>query len=334
MTTNKNIGFCIECRRNTEYKLIKLPTVRKIRDKDYTFNITTAICSNCGEEISVHGLIDWNEKEIDEQYRNAENIVSVSDIEKLMNLYRLGKAPLSLVLGFGEITITRYLLGQVPSKEYSDIIRLALTSPKFMLEKLDENKDKISTTAYNKAVQSANELIKLFSVSEKMQMVISALFAELEEVTPLMLQKLLYYVQGLNLALTGKPMFTEECEAWVHGPVYRKVYELFSSFKFNPIDDDKFALLSDIKSTLTEDEKSTIKLVTNTFGMYSAKTLEKLTHKEKPWLNARCGYAEEMHSKEYISKDSIKVYFDEMNKKFDLHSEKGVNQYIRYILDC
>lgn len=332
MITNKNICFCAKCRKNTEYKLVKRSVERRIRDKDYSFSITTAVCRECGEEMSIQNLFDWNAKEMDEQYRKAENIVSVSDIEKLMNLYKLGKAPLSLVLGFGEITITRYLLGQVPSKEYSDIIKLALTSPKFMLKKLDENKDKISSTAYNKAVGSANELIKLFSVSDKMQMVISALFNELEEITPLMLQKLLYYVQGLTLTLTGKPIFTEECEAWVHGPVYRKVYELFSSFKFNPIDDDKFALISDLKSTLTEEEKTTVKLVADTFGVYSAKTLEKLSHKEKPWLNARKGYADEMHCEECISKDSIKAYFDDVNKTFDLHSELGIKRYINSIL--
>ena len=44
----------------------------------------------------------------------------MEDIERLMKLYNIGKAPLSLALGFGEVTITCYLAGQVPSKEYSD----------------------------------------------------------------------------------------------------------------------------------------------------------------------------------------------------------------------
>lgn len=40
-----------------------------------------------------------------------------------------GKALLSLALGFGEVTIPRYLEGQVPSKEYSGVVRAALASP-------------------------------------------------------------------------------------------------------------------------------------------------------------------------------------------------------------
>ena len=48
-----------------------------------------------------------------------ENLVSIDDIKKLMEIYHLGKAPLSYALGFGEITITRYLYGQIPSRAVS-----------------------------------------------------------------------------------------------------------------------------------------------------------------------------------------------------------------------
>ncbi len=108
------------------------------------FNITVAICDECGEEMSIHGLIDRNIQEVDEQYRAYEGIVLIDDIEKLMKIYKIGKAPLSLALGFGEVTITRYLSGQIPSKEYSDIMKMALSSPAFMKEKLHENKEKIA----------------------------------------------------------------------------------------------------------------------------------------------------------------------------------------------
>ena len=68
-----------------------------------------------------------NAHEIDEQYRAEEGLVTIEDIENLLKVYNIGKAPLSLALGFGEVTITRYLAGQVPSKEYSDIVRHALS---------------------------------------------------------------------------------------------------------------------------------------------------------------------------------------------------------------
>ena len=119
MREKGRMDFCIECRKETGYLLRKKNIVKTIRDKEYTFGITAAICAECGGEMSIPGLIDKNVREIDEQYRAAEGLVTVDDIEKLMKIYKIGKAPLSLALGFGEVTIPRYMEGQVPSKEYS-----------------------------------------------------------------------------------------------------------------------------------------------------------------------------------------------------------------------
>ena len=56
--------FCIECRKDTEYILQKRDIVKTIKDKDYSLSITVAICSECGEEMSIPGLIDKNILEI------------------------------------------------------------------------------------------------------------------------------------------------------------------------------------------------------------------------------------------------------------------------------
>lgn len=39
-----------------------------IREKEYTFEITAAFCNKCGGEMEIPGLMDYNMKEIDEQY--------------------------------------------------------------------------------------------------------------------------------------------------------------------------------------------------------------------------------------------------------------------------
>ena len=81
-----------------------------------------------------------------------------------MKIYKIGKAPLSLALGFGEVTITRYLSGQIPSKEYSDIIRMALSSQAFMQKRLNENKDKLHELAnflYEKETITGEEFMRI-----------------------------------------------------------------------------------------------------------------------------------------------------------------------------
>lgn len=332
MAERRRTDFCIECRNETEYVLQKRRIVRMIRDREYSFEITMAICSECGEEMSIPGLIDRNVQEIDKQYRETEGIVTVKDIERLMKLYKIGKGPLSLALGFGEVTIPRYLEGQIPSKEYSDIIKSALSSPAFMREKLAGNREKLTDAAYKKAMAAAEGLEVLFCVSEKMLGVIACIFEELEEVTPLMLQKLLYFIQGIYSALYGKPLFEEDCRAWVHGPVYPEVYTLFRDFKYNPIDDVRFGLLKGTDDVLTEEERDVIDRVVNTFGIYGGKVLERITHNEGPWKSARKGYGDQVPSSELVSKDSIRKYYESVNEVYGVGSEEGVREYIRHML--
>ncbi len=327
-------AFCTQCRKEAEYDLHKIKYGKTIKGKDYSFYITAAVCSECGNEISVPGLIDYNVKEIDDQYRYYEKLVNTRDIEKLMSIYNMGKAPLSLALGFGEITISRYLDGQVPSKEYSDIIKHAISSPRYMKSLLNKNKNKIVHSAYNKAYSAANDLEKMFCMSDGIKGAVYYIFKNLEEVTPLLLQKLLYYVQGLDSIRSNKMIFSEDCRAWVHGPVYVGVYNLFKDFKYNPIDDDRFAVLENSEDVLTEDQKKTIDLVIETFGMYGGKTLERITHKEEPWKAARKGYADDISSNEIISKESIREYFRSVDLKYDLTSEDGINKYIIEMLRC
>ena len=331
MTEKGRNDFCTVCRKETEYVLKKRNIIKTIKDVEYMFNITVAVCDKCGEEMSIPGLLDRNIQEIDEQYRAAEGLVSIDDIEKLMKIYKIGKAPLSLALGFGEVTITRYLSGQIPSKEYSDIMKMALSSPAFMKEKLHENKEKIASAAYNKAMEAATQLETLFSVSDKMLRVISYVFEKLEEVTPLMLQKLLYFIQGESYALNGKPMFYENCQAWVHGPVYPEVYDIFRDFKYNPIEDARFAIFEGVEDELADEEYRVIDLVVNTFGEYGGKMLEKITHEETPWKLARKGYADNIPSNEPITMESIEEYYVEKNMEYDFSTEKGLKKYIRDI---
>ena len=328
MMTEKRMEFCVECRKESPFELKRVKCTRCIREKEYTFEITKAFCKSCGEEILLPGMMDERAKDIDAQYRKIENLVTVEEIEKLMDIYNIGKAPLSLALGFGEITITRYLQGQMPSKEYSDIMKEVLQYPECMLKKLNENESKIGETAYKKAVKAASELKSLFSVSEKMLSVISYIFEKADEVTPLALQKLLYYIQGIFMSVFGDELFDEDCTAWVHGPVYESVYELFKTFKYNPIDDHRFVLLKDRFKKLNEEEKEIVDLVVNTFGLYSGKALERITHQEEPWKQAREGYLPMELSSVRIEKNMIKGYFDKLSEDYNLRCENDLERYI------
>ncbi|MDE7062152.1 MAG: DUF4065 domain-containing protein [Lachnospiraceae bacterium] len=321
--------FCVNCRAETEYEFREVIRREIIREKEYQFRFTTAVCKTCGEEMDIPGLIDRNIKERDVQYRETEHIVTVEEIEKLMEIYHIGKAPLSMALGFGEVTVSRYLSGQMPSRQYSDIMRQALRLPEYMEQLLKQNRDKVGETAYRKAMRAVAELKELFRMSDEMLVTIAYLFQKMREVTPLALQKILYFIQGIYLARFHKPMFPEECRAWVHGPVYETVYRLFRDFRYSPIEDDRFAILRGRSGELGEQEKQVVDLVVQTFGMYSGKALETITHVEQPWLKAREGCGLEAYSQAVVTKESMEEYFEEVSKTYGVDSAEGLNRYIR-----
>lgn len=108
---------------------------------------------------------------------------------------------------------------------------------------------------------------------------------------------------------------------------------MFRDFKYNPIDDARFALLEGTEGALTEDEKRVVELVVNTFGIYGGKVLEKITHNEEPWLEARKGFDDSIPSSALLPKERIMKYYIAVNRKYGIDTEDGLRTYIRDMLD-
>jgi len=51
-----------------------------------------------------------------------QKIVTKEQIEQILVSYGIGKKPLSLLLGWGETTICRYLDCDTPSEKYSNVL--------------------------------------------------------------------------------------------------------------------------------------------------------------------------------------------------------------------
>lgn len=114
----------------------------------------------------------------------------------------------------------------------------------------------------------------------------------------LKLQKMLYYQQGFHLAKFGVPLFDEDIEAWMYGPVVPSVYNFYNSYGSNgiaPADNDVIEL-DPVEEKLFDE-------VFQAYGQFSAIGLMNMTHKEKPWMNTPTGVGN------VISKGLLKNYF-------------------------
>ena len=320
--------FCCECREDVGYKLHEEKRTRLVKGKEYHYKTIVAYCKECDEEVNVSGLLDKDIELFDKQYRLDENLITQEDLKKLLKIYDIGKAPLSLALGFGEITLTRYFAGQIPSKRYSDIVRRALYDPKFVQQLVKENKEKITDKAYNKINQIVEGIIDTVRATSKIQVLAQYFIQIMPEVTPLALQKLLYFTQGLYFVQMKQPLFADDCEAWVHGPVYPEVYRQYRHYVYNPIDGNDSVVLMTDGGQLSIKEKAVAQLVADSFGKYSGKVLENITHREEPWIKARAGVGTIEYSQNVISKARIEKYFCGLSNKYRMNTKEEVEHYI------
>ncbi len=129
------------------------------------------------------------------------------------------------------------------------------------------------------------------------------------------------------MVILNMDIVEKSCEAWGYGPVFYDVYEKYKAFKREVIPD--YAITLDFNELMSEEEKRVLDHVMDCFGIYNGITLMKLSHKEKPWLEARGDLPEFVSSNIIISDESIYSYFEKMNKKYNLSNPDGVEQYIR-----
>lgn len=120
--------------------------------------------------------------------------------------------------------------------------------------------------------------------------------------TPMKLQKLVYYAHGWHLGLTGRPLLNEAIQAWSFGPVIMSLYKEFADFGADPITRKAterervsgMVLLNDLnlhepsiddyESDDKEFVKNLLKRIWRVYGSFTSVQLSNLTHATgTPW---------------------------------------------------
>lgn len=323
--------FCEECRRDVDFIVNDKQMVGIIKGETYEYTGKVAYCIDCESEIYVDEVNDFNLRALYDEYRKKNDIISLDEVLKICSKYGIGKRPLSLLLGWGEQTFSRYCDGDIPTKQYSDILKKIYEDPFFYNQILEENKNNLKTEiAYKKSKMTVEQLIgKDSNEKSKINMVIEYLLNQCEDITPLALQKSLYYIQGFYYAFYNKFLFEEDCQAWVHGPVYPDIYYRYRDFKLDPI-----ACTAEIDdSVFTSSEIAVLDSIAKHLCCYSGKVLEKFTHSEFPWLSARGNLTEAELSDQIIRKEDIGRYFESVKEKFNMINPNDIKSYAQTMFE-
>ena len=323
--------FCEECRNDVAFTVVEKQMESSIKGEKYTYMGKEARCVDCGSEIYVAEVNDFNLQVLYDAYREKNEIISLERILAILEKYAIGKRPISLLLGWGEQTFSRYCDGDMPTKQYSDILKKIYNEPYYYAEILEKNKKNLKTTAsYEKSKRAVDELLgKSGNKKTKIDLVIEYLLNQCEDITPLALQKALYYIQGFYYAFNKVFLFSEECEAWVHGPVYRDVYNRYRDYRFDPIErNNEFD-----DSVFSSSEKEILNSVAKNICCYSGKVLENFTHSESPWLSARVELPETAASDRTIIKEQIGEYFSTVKENYNMVTPNDIKSYTQTMFE-
>lgn len=129
------------------------------------------------------------------------------------------------------------------------------------------------------------------------------------------LQKLVYYAYAWYIALNNekadsiKNRICERVvfEAWVHGPVCRMLYNVYSD-NYGQVDKYNGELNGLISGEIEKFLESIYKI----FGKFTGDELEYMTHNEMPWQNARNTTAPSEASNEPILEKDMFIYYNSL----------------------
>ena len=317
--------FCEECRNDVEYTTVSVTMTGTIKGKEYHYDGIETRCAECGNLVFVPEISDDNLRALYNVFREENGIVPLDVVCAIPEKYDIGKRPLSLLLGWGELTFSRYCDGDIPTRQYSDILQRLYNEPQFYFELLEANRANLkSQRTYEKTRRAVDALLSAGAPSNsKINAVIQYLLNQCEDITPLALQKALYYIQGFYFAFYRSFIFSEDCQAWTHGPVYKDIYFRYRDYHFDPI--EKTTAFD--TSVFSAGEKAICDSVINSICCYSGKILERFTHNETPWLMTRGELPDSAPSERIIEKSVIGAYFDEVKAKYHMVNPRDIKVY-------
>lgn len=109
-----------------------------------------------------------------------------------------------------------------------------------------------------------------------------------QPISPMKLQKLVYYAQGWYAGYTGRPLINEAVEAWQYGPVIPSLYHEFKRFGAGNIAGKAFEYdalgVREAAAPADPEIRTFLQNVFNSYGQYSGIRLSEMTHAPgTPW---------------------------------------------------
>ena len=231
----------------------------------------------------------------------------------LMQRYDIGKKPLSRLLGWGDTTVMRYLDGVEPNREFAARIESLAQNPWEYAEVLEENKEKLTDTAYRKTRRAVYREIFCDRSTEALQYVVALADGD---IAPYRVMMVLYYAQVCSIVLRGLPLFEEEADfspgqALVYPRLYRQMKEY------------GIKLMKPDTGSFSTEEQECIQQVYQVLNGFSPNALKALASREKRRLRRNL-----KTEADHLPGEGLKAQYEAGFKKSGVEKPEDLKKYI------
>lgn len=329
---------CFECGQKEFFEFKEVEREYEGDGYHFTMSVTVPFCKECGAFVRDEEIENEIAERANKKIRESQGILQRDDIIEIVSQYDASQKFLSRMLGWGEITLTRYINNNfTPNKANSEKLK-SIKDPYVLKRILDDRLDEsdgeiLEEVAFIKLRDSVNlQIEKVKDQEGKIFQVVNWFLSKAtceNRITHLALQKMLYFSQAWNSVFNNGFMFDENCEAWAHGAVYRNVYNKFKGFKYNPLP------YVDIEINLPPEEVEVLEFVQKYyFDVYAPKMLEHICHLEMPYKLARENYEGLERCKNIIDKSSVREYYMRIAREYNISrdTKENVRMYLNDLL--
>lgn len=151
---------CPCCMERHAVRRIKVEEQNTFKGRSVKYNAEYFYCDKADEMYADEEQISSNDIELKNAYRKELDLLTSVQIIEMRKKYGISQSDLSLLLGWGGKTITRYESHQVQDKAHDTILRKLAADPEWFLQLLKEGKESFSPSSYKKYMEAGNALFE------------------------------------------------------------------------------------------------------------------------------------------------------------------------------
>lgn len=138
---------CPLCNKIHQIEERKRETQAVVKDEIVNYEQVYFCCTQSDEdenEFVPAGVMDENLLRARNAYRIKKGLLTSEEIAQIRSYYGLSQSDFAALLGWGDVTVTRYESKTIQDETYDNIMRMVYNNPLFALECIDKHKDRFS----------------------------------------------------------------------------------------------------------------------------------------------------------------------------------------------